>query len=323
MTRKNKLFIYPFIVLGFVLTLTNSCKKEDTKMDPAITWENPADITYGTLLSATQLNATADVSGTFVYTPAIGTKLNEGANQDLKVDFTPTDNINYNTASNTVIINVTAPITVADIDGNLYHIVTIGTQTWMVENLKTTKYRNGDPISNVTDDSEWRSLSTGAYCDYDNKPDNSAFYGKLYNWYAVDDSRNITPAGWHVPTDGDWTILENYLIANGYNYDGSKDGNKIAKALASTTNWASSTGGGTIGNDLTKNNSTGFTALPGGNRSSGSGGFYSIGRFGYWWSSTEIGGYYACYRNLYYTYSDLHRSFDTKATGLSVRLVRD
>jgi hypothetical protein len=211
MKEGNKLLIYSFIVLGFVLTITNGCKKEEPKMDPVITWENPADITYGALLSAKQLNATANVSGTFVYTPAIGTKLNEGANQDLKVDFTPIDTINYNTASKTVIINVKKVVIIfnpnltygslIDIDGNEYKTISIGTQTWMAENLKTTKYRNGDPIPNVTDDTEWGKLSTGAYCDYDNIPDNSAIYGKLYNWYAVDDSRNIAPTGWHVPTD--------------------------------------------------------------------------------------------------------------------------
>ena len=96
---------------------------------------------------------------------------------------------------------------VKDIDGNVYHTVTIGTQVWMVENLKVTKYRDGTPIPNKTDATEWGSLTTGAYCDYDNTVSNSTIYGKLYNWYAVNDWRNIAPTGWHVPTDAEWTTL--------------------------------------------------------------------------------------------------------------------
>ena len=91
--------------------------------------------------------------------------------------------------------------TVKDIDGNVYHTVTIGTQIWMVENLKTTKYRNGDGIPNVTDNTQWGNLTTWAYCNYNNDAANGTKYGKLYNWYAVNDSRNIAPTGWHVPTD--------------------------------------------------------------------------------------------------------------------------
>jgi len=111
--KKNKnLWIYPLAIIGFALMLMNGCKKDESssKKDPVITWSNPADIPYGTSLSATQLNATADAAGTFVYTPAIGTILNAGTNQDLKVDFTPTDAETYNTASKTVKINVTIAI---------------------------------------------------------------------------------------------------------------------------------------------------------------------------------------------------------------------
>jgi uncharacterized protein (TIGR02145 family) len=316
MKKGTKLFIYPFIVLGFVLALSNSCKKEDTKMDTVITWANPADITYGTLLSATQLNATADQPGTFIYTPPAGTKLNEGANQDLKVDFTPTDTINYNTASNMVIINITAPITVTDIDGNVYKTVTIGTQVWMAENLKTTKYRNGDTIPNITGDTKWRLLSTEAYCDYENTPGNSAIYGKLYNWYAIVDSRYIAPIGWHVPTDAEWTTLENY-VADNYGTYGS-----VAKALASTTNWALSSVAGTPGAAPKNNNSAGFTALPGGYRVS-SGLFYNVGEYGGWWSSSEGSTLIAYCRYLHYIDSFLLRSYNGKECGFSVRCLKD
>jgi hypothetical protein len=88
------------------------------------------------------------------------------------------------------------PTTVIDYDGNIYFVVEIGGQCWMAENLKVTHYRNGDPIPNVTDNAEWEGLSTGGYCDYYNNPNYAPIYGRLYNWYAVDDSRNIAPAGW-------------------------------------------------------------------------------------------------------------------------------
>ena len=197
--------------------------------------------------------------------------------------------------------------TVTDIDGNVYHTVTIGTQTWMVENLKTTRYRNGDPITE-----QWA---------YNNDANNAAKYGRLYTWYAATDSRGIAPAGWHVPTDAEWTTLENYLIANGYNYDGTTTGNKIAKALAATTDWNTDNGSGTIGNDLTKNNSSGFTALPGGSRSGG-GAFNDVG-VGYWWSSTEATTAGAWGRGLYYYDDGLGRGFSTKSLGFSVRCIKD
>ena len=101
---------------------------------------------------------------------------------------------------------------VIDKDGNIYKIVTVGTQVWMAENLKTTKYSNGDQIPNETDSLQWLNLSGGAYCWYNNMA--STFknnFGALYNWYAVQDSRNLCPTGWHVPSDTEWTILTNYL----------------------------------------------------------------------------------------------------------------
>ena len=93
---------------------------------------------------------------------------------------------------------------VNDNDGNVYHVVTIGNQVWMVENLKSTHYRNGDPVLNVTEGAEWDNLSAGAYCDIDNQSSNASIFGHLYNWYAVNDSRHLCHEGWHVPTDDEW-----------------------------------------------------------------------------------------------------------------------
>ena len=195
-----------------------------------------------------------------------------------------------------------------DADGYNYPVVQIGDQVWMAENLKTTRYRNGDPITE-----QWA---------YNNDANNAAKYGRLYTWYAATDSRGIAPAGWHVPTDAEWTTLQNYLIANGYNYDGTTTGNKIAKALAATTDWYTYTGTGAPGADLTKNNSSGFTALPGGNRG-GSGAFDGIGGYGCWWSSTESGAAGAWSRLLYYVGSNLYSYDYTKSFGFSVRCLRD
>ena len=122
--------------------------------------------------------------------------------------------------------------TVTDIDGNLYYTVKIGEQWWMLENLRVTHYRNGDAIPNVTDDAEWEGLSTGAYCDYDNDPANVATYGRLYNWYAVGDSRNIAPAGWHVPSDDEWQTLVDYL--GGSSVAGGEDERSRHNALEPT-----------------------------------------------------------------------------------------
>ncbi len=198
--------------------------------------------------------------------------------------------------------------TVTDIDGNVYHTVTIGTQVWMVENLKTTKYRNGDVIKNITDNTawygSWYGSNAGAWCYYDNNSYNGTIYGKLYNWYAVDDSRKIAPSGWHVPTDAEWTTLTTYL--GGVSIAGGK--------LKETglTHWAGPNTGAT--------NETGFTALPGGHRE---GYMHSIG---YWWSATSVDNEYSQYawsRNMDYDYSDVFRGKVFKTYGYSVRCVKD
>jgi uncharacterized protein (TIGR02145 family) len=345
MKQKNRIIIYPILVMGFVLILANSCKKDETtasKNNPIITWDNPLDITYGTLLSATQLNATADVPGIFVYTPAIGTKLNLGNNQDLIVDFTPNDTTSYYTVSKTVKINVTLPPnSVTDIDGNVYNTVTIGTQVWMAENLKTTHYSNGTAIALVNTNSTWDALTatSKAYCWYNDDIANKATYGALYTWAAAMNGaasvtanpsgiQGVCPTGWHLPSDAEWNQMENYLADNGHNYDGTTGGGdvKIAKSLASTSGWTSSSNTGAVGNTDYPNyrNKSGFTALPGDSRSiSNFGAFDDVGSFGGWWSATELN-----FPNAYIHYmfsGDSHVSSgpNYKALGCSVRCVRD
>ena len=197
--------------------------------------------------------------------------------------------------------------TVKDIDGNIYHTVKIGSQVWMVENLKTTHYRDGTSIQNVTDGTVWHNLTTGAYCNYNNDANNPITYGRLYNWYAVRDSRNIAPTGWHVPSDVDWTTLTNYL--------GGEDiaGGKLKEA--GIWHW---------GNPNTEaTNKTGFTALPGGWRSD-YGIFVNVGYLGCWWSSTENDTQdYAWSRYMHYTSAESFRYKTGKNCGFSVRCVKD
>ena len=211
--------------------------------------------------------------------------------------------------------------TVTDIDGNVYQTVKIGNQVWTVENLRTTKYNDGSAIPLVTNDTAWGKLTTPGYCWYDNNIKNKSKYGALYNWFTID-TKKLAPKGWHVPTDAEWIILENYLITNGYNWDGTTTDNKIAKSMAAKTDWKTDTGRGTIGHDLSKNNRSGFSALPGGYRVD-FGPFGNIGDLGLWWSASEIDASSAFSRNLVYDNVRL-LSYDlTKSCGFSVRLLRD
>jgi uncharacterized protein (TIGR02145 family) len=323
MKIQNEVPVSLIIFALFTLTIIG-CKKDETtpKKDPILTWENPADIHFGTLLSSSQLIATADVPGTFIYTPALETKLNEGTNQDLKVEFTPTDRSAYNNASKTVKINVLPAgisnalfnpgltySTMTDIDGNVYKTITIGTQTWMAENLRTTRYRNGDTIPQVTGNAAWKSLSSDAYCTYENNTDldKIATTGRLYNWFAVSDSRNIAPVGWHVATDAEWTTLTTYLGGE------STAGGKLKET--GLLHWNSPNTGAT--------NTSGFTALPSGRREYDSGNFINLGYDGFWWTSSAYNPDYSWYYDLHYTFSSINRANFHKQYGFSVRCVKD
>jgi len=199
--------------------------------------------------------------------------------------------------------------TVTDVDGNVYHYVTIGTDTWMVENLKTTKYRDGTSIPNLTDATEWKNTIFGAYCDYNNTASNSTTYGRLYNWYAVTDNRKIAPAGWHVPTQDEWVELSNHLGGE------EQSGGKLKEA--GTTHW--------ISPNTDATNEGGFTALPGGSRSGETGSFNSLGYYGLFWipsifSSSDA---LAFGKRLEYTRKSISTTAEKYNSGLSVRCIRD
>ena len=179
--------------------------------------------------------------------------------------------------------------------------VTIGTQVWTAKNLDVTKYRNGDAIPQVQDKNAWAKLKTGAWCYYENKTAKGTTYGKLYNWFAVNDTRGLAPKGYHIPTDAEWTILTDNL------------GEEAGTKMKSTSGWDNN-GNGT--------NTSGFAGLPGGFRNN-NGYFYTIGANGYWWSSSEDDTYDAWYRDLANSNGDVSRDTNGKQVGFSVRCLRD
>ena len=318
---KNTRITVAIMLVGFFAILT-SCDKDSMKLDPVITWENPEDITAGSPLSDVQLNATSDVSGSFMYTPESGTLLNEGDNQILTVEFTPSESASYNKVSKSVNINVnnngtSSAIfntdlsygTMSDVEGNSYKTITVGDQVWMAENLRTTKYRNGEDIPSITTNSEWIALTSGAYSNYDNETDldKIATHGSLYNWFAVSDSRNIAPEGWHVATFDEWIQLANSL--GGMNVSGGK------VKETSNTHWNSPNTGA--------NNTSGFTALPSGRREYTDGSFINTGFNGFWWSSSAYNPDYSWYFQLNYDTENIIEANFHKQYGFSVRCVQD
>jgi uncharacterized protein (TIGR02145 family) len=226
----------------------------------------------------------------------------------------------------------------SDADSNHSPVVHIGPQTWMAENIKTSHYSNGAAIPKVSGYSNWDdlSLTSKAYCWYnDDSVTNANKYGALYTWTAaMNDAvsssvspsgvQGICPNGWHLPSDLELTTLENYLISNGFNYDGTTSGNKIGKSLASTTNWTISSVPGVVGNTdyPTYRNLTGFTALPSGYRDC-TGSFGDLGSISYSWSSTEYDASYGWYMNINSNSAYAANSFYIKNCGYSVRCLKN
>ena len=209
-------------------------------------------------------------------------------------------------------------------DGNQYETVTIGEQVWMAENLVYLPSVVGSDTDSYTEPYYYVHGYDGTDVDEAKATSNYQTYGVLYNWPAA---LEACPDGWHLPSDAEWTQLENYLIANGYNYDGTTSGDKIAISMASATGWNSSTDTGAIGNNNTAydayRNKSGFSALPGGYRDY-YGAFGNIGKLGYWWSSTQYTTITAMGRYLHFSLSDVSRFYSvSKVYGFSVRCVRD
>jgi len=206
--------------------------------------------------------------------------------------------------------------TVTDIDGNVYTTVVIGEQEWMGENLKVTRYRNGDSIPSFDLEGDWINTSAGAYCYYDNQPTNGDTCGALYNWYAVDDDRGLAPEGWHVPSDSEWKQLEIYIGMNSSDADSEEShrGTDEGDKLKSVFGWDDD-GNGT--------NETGFTALPCGYRSSGGSGFGSLGSWASFLTTTKKDDSTVWVRILFDDASTVYRGVTHREVGFSVRCIRD
>lgn len=236
--------------------------------------------------------------------------------------------------------------TVTDVDGNAYHVVTIGFSEWTVENLRVRRYNNGDPIPTGLRDDEWENTTEGAYAIYPHEggpaqedveginsdEDMVSAYGKLYNWFAVEDARGLCPEGWSVPTDDDWTqlvdyLMEKYGLHNNWGLSGI-DG--VGNALKSCRQVNSPLGGScnTIRHPRWSMhyshygmNMVGLSLLPGGTRIP-SGYFFLLGKFGYWWSADEHSTNYAWSREASKDTGNISRYFPDKSSGLSVRCIR-
>ncbi len=317
--------IYKFVVWGFLLSSFFSCKKDSPIAVLTITTTEVTNITSSSAISGGAISSDGGATVTargicwsldqyptiedhIIYesksSSTFSTSISElKPNTTYYIRAFATNSLG--TAYGNMISFSTKELTMVDVDGNIYHTVTIGSQIWTVENLKTTKYRNGDTIPNVTDNTAWYHLKTGAYVLYNNDKSNKSTYGALYNWYAVTDSRNIAPVGWHIPSDAEWTALTNFLF-----------GEKLAAGKLSetgTTHWVNST------DEVT--NETGFTALPGGYHSDYITS-YDIGLSGYWWSTTEVYTTQAWVRIIPRRIA-VYRSSLGKASGFSVRCIKD
>ncbi len=312
--KNRNIWIYPSIVALAIFALTPGCKEEE--------YVAPLYGLYISTNAVSNISQTSAICGGYITTDTVGEVLARGVcwstSQNPTIaglktsdgsgvgSFTShlTDlsaNKKYYVRAYAVtgakiyygyLINFRTPYPeepVTDIDGNVYNTITIGTQTWMTENLKTTRYRNGDTIPNITNLAAWTDSTTGAFCSYDNNQTNAATYGFLYNWYAAVDSGNIAPVGWHVPSDEEWDILTTYL--------GGEDeaGEKLIIV--------------------------GFIPLPGGCIYNGT--FSFLNNFGYFWSTTESSPIEAGYLYTNCFCCNASTSYYLKNSGFSIRCVKD
>ncbi len=224
------------------------------------------------------------------------------------------DSIRFEKTDNLIVyINGVQPTKyeLAEIDSILFlpssanESVVIGGQVWMLKNLDVSEYRNGDPIPECTDSATWMTLKTGAWCYYNNDPANNTVYGKLYNWYAINDPRGIAPVGWRVGNDSDWTVLTDFVKGE------INGGGKLKEA--GTSHWSAP--------NTSATNESGFTALPGGYRIGN--GFGRIKDAAAFWMATEVDNDNAWSRYLFSFKASISKNPNYKGTGFSVRCIKD
>ena len=288
-------------------TATLNGSINSNNLSTMVTFEYGTTTSYGSTVTATQNPVTGGITSTV---SADITGLTIGTLYHYRVTAANTLGITYGS-------DLTFTTVLTDVEGNTYKTVTIGDQVWMQENLKTTKYRNGDLIgttSSVTLD------ITGELNPKYQWASSVAGYGRQYTYYAITDARNVCPTGWHVPTDAQWTTLTDYLTNNGYGFGGN--GHDIAKSLAATSGWTEDPTAGNVGNDPASNNSSGFTGLPSGGRYS-NGVVKYLSYHGIWWSSMESAATFAYFRCIGYIPAEVYRGLFSKSYGLSVRCLQD
>ncbi len=246
-------------------------------------------------------NKTTDGSGAGIFSSAV-TGLQPGTKYYLRAYATNSNGTGYGAS----MVFTTVANTITDIDGNTYRVVQIGNQIWMAENLRTTKYNDGATITNQIDNTLWSNSTTGAYCWYNNDAATyKTTYGALYNGYAVKTGK-LCPTGWHVPTDVDFETLITYLGGAGF------AGGKLKET--GTTHWNAP--------NTSADNSSGFTAVPGGLRFA-TGTYANIGSGCNLWTASEIYSTNLWYFSIYYNYAVISSYDANKKTGLSVRCLMD
>ena len=331
MKRFLKIITVVLISTGLA-AIINSCKNEKEPTDPVLTTSDILSITQTTAISGGNVTddggsevtargvcwsidenptiasaSTNDGKGIGSFTSTLtgltaNTKYYVRAYATSKAGTGYGNQLNFVTTQSANIISFNPGLTydtLTDIEGNEYKTIEIGDQTWMAENLRTTKYNDGSSIPLVTENTSWLNLTTPAYCWYDNDISKKDIYGSLYNWYTVNRG-NLCPAGWHIPTDVEWTVLSAYLGGE------SVAGGKLKET--GTAHWDPNTDA---------SNESGFTALPGGMRGNG-GAFFDLGYYGgYWWSATE-----SWCRILYCRSADISSLTDNNTTGFSVRCIK-
>jgi uncharacterized protein (TIGR02145 family) len=334
MKKKIRIWIYPLIIMGLVFILSSSCDRENEEMQqqpPVLSTRNVYSITpnsaicevdivndggakvsargvcWNTIQNPTIADSkTAEGTGTGTFTSSV-TGLTATTTYHIRAYATNSIGTGYGNE----LSFKTYTGTVVDIEGNEYNIIRIGTQTWMAENLKTTKFNDNTDLERADDPLVWEALSTPGYCWYNNIPSLYKInYGTLYNFFVVDATgnggKNICPAGWHVPTDDEWTTLTTFL--GGDTIAGGK------MKVIGTTQWLSPNAGAT--------NESGFSGLPGGGRYN-DGFFAGKNTNGCWWSSTKLITSLALGRFLYYDHRLIHRGTGYKQDGFYVRCLKD